>query len=663
MATKDSDVGPPKATAATHENVYGAAQIQVLEGLEPVRKRPGMYIGSTGPEGLLHLIYEIVDNAVDEAQAGYAKEVDVIIESDGSCSVSDDGRGIPCDTHAKTGKSALETVLTVLHAGGKFDSASYKVSGGLHGVGISVVNALSDNLSVKVHRQGMEYYQEYAKGKPTMEVEQRMLEPSENASQGTTVNFLPDASIFKEGIVFDTTALVTRLREIAFLNGGVSIHFEDRRQAALDSDGNPTRKHFKYDGGVSEFVQHVCEGNTALHDPIYVARTVEDVKVEVALLWCSEQYSEKILGFANSIPTPDGGTHVTGLKTCLTYAINTVARQLDKVKESEQDLAGAYLREGLTAIVSVKVPDPEFEGQTKTKLGNPNIRGIVRAAISQDLMDHFTVHPDVLDKVLEKARLALKAAQAAKRARELIRSKEGLKASGLPGKLADCSSKDPLDSEIFIVEGDSAGGSAKQARDRRTQAILPLRGKILNVEKAQEQKLYGNAEVQNLICGLGLGAMNDDFKDQLRYHKIIVLTDADVDGAHICALLLTFFYRYNKELYNKGHIYIATPPLYKVVAGKQKQYCHSDAELAQIVKGLGGKSHSIQRFKGLGEMMPQELYDTTMDPEKRVLKRVALQDVEATEKVVTALMGKAVGQRQDMIRDFLSTVDLDALDI
>ena len=550
---------------------YGADQIQVLEGLEPVRKRPGMYIGSTGPRGLHHLVYEVVDNSVDEALAGYCTNIQVLLKPDGSVFVSDDGRGIPTDIHPRTGKSALETVMTVLHAGGKFGGGGYKVSGGLHGVGISVVNALSEWVQVQVWREDKVQTQRYERGAPVTDL---IVEPGEKGRTGTTVTFKPDAQIFTGGTEFDYATLVGRLRELAYLNAGVTITLEDQRTEAGRKDT------FHYAGGIQEYVAYMNVDKQPIHEEIiYIQGERNNVQFEVALQWCVDAYSDNLLGFANNIRTIDGGTHLEGLKAVLTRTMNMVARKRNKLKENDANLAGENVREGLTGVISVKVPDPEFEGQTKTKLGNTEVRGIVDSLVGETLTEYLDFRPSVADAILEKAIQAFNAAEAARRARELVRRKSVLESSTLPGKLADCSSRDPAESEIFIVEGDSAGGSAKQGRDRRFQAILPLRGKILNIEKTDDAKIYKNNEIQALITALGLGIKGEEFDaSQLRYHRIVIMTDADVDGAHIRTLLLTFFYRYQRSLVDQGFIYIACPPLYKVERGRSHYYCYGDRE-------------------------------------------------------------------------------------
>ncbi|MFN9636483.1 MAG: DNA topoisomerase (ATP-hydrolyzing) subunit B [Synechococcaceae cyanobacterium] len=650
--------------ASKVQSAYGAEQIQVLEGLEPVRKRPGMYIGSTGPRGLHHLVYEVVDNSVDEALAGHCDAIVVVLHADGSASVSDNGRGIPTDIHPRTGKSALETVLTVLHAGGKFGAGGYKVSGGLHGVGVSVVNALSEWVEVTVHRQGQEHHQRFERGVP---IGSLVSSPAADKDRtGTLVRFLPDLEIFSTGIEFDYHTLSARLRELAYLNGGVRIVFRDERPAALSEAGEAHEEVYFYEGGIREYVAYMNAEKEPLHpDIIHVNAEKDGVQVEAALQWCSDAYSDSILGFANNIRTVDGGTHIEGLKTVLTRTLNTFAKKRGKRKENEANLAGENIREGLTAVLSVKVPEPEFEGQTKTKLGNTEVRGIVDSVVGESLAEYLEFHPSVIDLILEKAIQAYNAAEAARRARELVRRKSVLESSTLPGKLADCSSRDPSESEIYIVEGDSAGGSAKQGRDRRFQAILPLRGKILNIEKTDDAKIYKNTEIQALITALGLGIKGEDFEEKnLRYHRIVIMTDADVDGAHIRTLLLTFFYRYQKMLVEGGYIYIACPPLYKVERGKNHAYCYNETELRKTIESYGEKAnYTIQRFKGLGEMMPKQLWETTMDPGTRMMKRVEIEDAAEADRIFTILMGDKVAPRREFIEAHSAELDLTQLDI
>ncbi|MBF2077113.1 MAG: DNA topoisomerase (ATP-hydrolyzing) subunit B [Synechococcales cyanobacterium T60_A2020_003] len=641
---------------------YGASQIQVLEGLDPVRKRPGMYIGTTGPRGLHHLVYEVVDNAVDEALAGYCKHIQASLNPDGSVTVIDDGRGIPTDIHPTTGKSALETVMTVLHAGGKFGGGGYKVSGGLHGVGISVVNALSEWVEVTVWRDQKEHNQRFERGVPQGEL---VSAPMPGDRTGTSVRFKPDAQIFTGGIEFDYNTLAGRLRELAYLNAGVEITFSDYRLDLLKSD-QPRVEKYHYAGGIREYVAYINKDKEPLHEEIiFIEGERNNVQVEAALQWCSDAYSDNLLGFANNIRTIDGGTHLEGLKAVLTRSMNAIARKRSKLKDNDPNLAGENIREGLTAVISVKVPDPEFEGQTKTKLGNTEVRGIVDSLVNEALTEYLNFRPNVADSILDKAIQAFKAAEAARQARELVRRKSVLESSTLPGKLADCSSRDPAESEIFIVEGDSAGGSAKQGRDRRFQAILPLRGKILNIEKTDDAKIYKNAEIQALITALGLGIKGEEFdSSQLRYHRIIIMTDADVDGAHIRTLLLTFFYRYQRSMVDQGYVYIACPPLYKLERGRNHYYCYSDRERDQIIAGFPDNAkYEVQRFKGLGEMMPQQLWDTTMNPESRTLKKVEIEDAAEADRIFTILMGDRVAPRREFIETYGSRLNLADLDI
>jgi DNA gyrase subunit B len=640
---------------------YGSSQIRVLEGLEAVRVRPGMYIGNTTSLGLHHLVYEVVDNSIDEALAGYCKNIEASINADGSITVVDDGRGIPTETHPQTGKSTLETVLTVLHAGGKFGDGGYSVSGGLHGVGVSVVNALSSDLEVKVWREQNMYTQKFSKGIP---VGGLLTVPTEKADRtGTSVTFMPDTTIFTHGIEFDYDILAIRFRELAYLNAGIKISFADRRTG----EGFTLREEtYLYEGGIKEYISHINEDKQPLHEEIiYVQGVKNNVQVEVALQWCSDAYTDNLLGFANNIKTKEGGTHLEGLKAVLTRTINSIGRKRKKLKEGDANLGGENIREGLTAIVSVKVPNPEFEGQTKTKLGNSEVRGIVETIVSETLTEFLEFRPHIADAILEKALQAFNAAEAARRARDLVRRKSVLESSPLPGKLADCSSKDPSESEIFIVEGDSAGGSAKQGRDRRTQAILPLRGKILNIEKTDDSKIYKNNEVQSLIAALGLGVKGEEFNiANLRYHRVCLMTDADVDGAHIRTLLLTFFYRYQRDLIDQGFVYIACPPLYKLERGKNHFYCYSDRELqTQIATFPANANYTIQRFKGLGEMMPQQLWDTTMNPETRSMKRIEIQDAAEADRIFTILMGDRVAPRREFIETYGSKLDMSELDI
>ncbi|MGH2412510.1 MAG: DNA topoisomerase (ATP-hydrolyzing) subunit B [Microcystaceae cyanobacterium] len=636
---------------------YGVDQIQVLEGLDPVRKRPGMYIGTTGPRGLHHLVYEVVDNSIDEALAGHCTHIEVDLNADGSVTVTDDGRGIPTDTHPTTGKSALETVMTVLHAGGKFGGGGYKVSGGLHGVGISVVNALSEWVEVTVWRENKIHTQRFERGTPVTAL---IAQPDKDHPTGTSVSFLPDTQIFTGGIDFDYSTLSGRLRELAYLNAGAKITFTDKRQS------EPHQEIYCYEGGIKEYVAYMTREKEPLHQEIiYVEGERNNIQVEVALQWCVDAYNDNLLGFANNIRTIDGGTHLEGLKAVLTRTLNNVARKRNKIKENEANLAGENVREGLTGVISVKVPDPEFEGQTKTKLGNTEVRGVVDSLVGEVLNEYLEFNLQVADTIIEKAVQAFKAAEAARHARELVRRKSVLESSPLPGKLADCSTRDPSESEIFLVEGDSAGGSAKQGRDRRFQAILPLRGKILNIEKTDDAKIYKNNEIQSLITALGLGIKGEEFdSSQLRYHRIVIMTDADVDGAHIRTLLLTFFYRYQRQLVDQGYIYIACPPLYKVERGRNYYYCYSDRELQQKLSEFpANASYTIQRFKGLGEMMPEQLWVTTMNPETRTFKRIEIEDAAEADRIFTVLMGDRVAPRREFIETHSSRLNLTDLDI
>ncbi|KXG73837.1 DNA topoisomerase (ATP-hydrolyzing) subunit B [Thermotalea metallivorans] len=629
---------------------YGAEQIQVLEGLEPVRKRPGMYIGSTGPKGLHHLVYEIVDNSIDEALAGYCKNIEVVIHENNAITVKDDGRGMPVDIHPKMGKPAIEVIHTVLHAGGKFGGGGYKVSGGLHGVGASVVNALSEWMEVEVNRDGKIYRQRYERGHTVTDLEII----GETNETGSKTTFLPDREIFEE-IVFKFDTLEHRLREMAFLNKGIRIRLIDKRPE------NPKDVTFYYEGGIKEFVKHLNKNKDIIHESIIYFEGNRDLShVEIAMQY-TDTYTENIFSFANNINTQEGGTHLIGFKTALTRVVNDYARKNNLLKEKEENLMGEDIREGLTAIISVKLTEPQFEGQTKTKLGNSEMRSIVEA-ISADALTAFLEENPVEAKIIvEKSIRAARAREAARKARELTRRKGALDHMALPGKLADCSERDPKLSEIFLVEGDSAGGSAKQGRDRRTQAILPLRGKILNVEKARLDKILNYNEIRAMITAFGCG-IDDDFDiEKLRYHKIVIMTDADVDGAHIRTLLLTFFYRYMKPLIEYGHIYIAQPPLYKVKKVKEEYYVYSDKELDQLLHQIGRSNINIQRYKGLGEMNPEQLWETTMDPTKRTLIQVTIDDAVAADEIFTTLMGDKVKPRRDFIEEnakYVSNLDV-----
>ena len=621
---------------------YGADQIQILEGLEAVRKRPGMYIGSTSARGLHHLVYEIVDNAVDEALAGYCDSIDVTINEDNSITVMDDGRGIPVDIQKKAGLPAVEVVFTILHAGGKFGNGGYKVSGGLHGVGASVVNALSEWLEVQVYKDGNIYQQRYERGKVTYPL--KIVGKCGPEQHGTRVTFLPDKEIFEE-TVYDYDTLKIRLRETAFLTKNLKIILKDDRDEKKE-------KVFHYEGGIKEFVTYLNKGKTPIYDQvIYCEGTREGVYVEVSMQH-NDSYTENIYTFVNNINTPEGGTHLTGFKNALTKTFNDYAREKKLLKDSEDNLSGEDIREGLTAIISVKIEDPQFEGQTKQKLGNSEARAAVDNIVSEQLTYFLEQNPAVAKSMCEKSILAQRARVAARKARDLTRRKSALDGMALPGKLADCSDKNPENCEIYIVEGDSAGGSAKTARSRATQAILPLRGKILNVEKARMDRIYGNAEIKAMITAFGTG-IHDDFDiSKLRYHKIIIMTDADVDGAHISTLLLTFIYRFMPELIKQGYLYLAQPPLYKVEKNKKVWYAYSDDELNSILKEIGrDNSNKIQRYKGLGEMDAEQLWETTMDPERRILLRVTM-DEETTSEVdltFTTLMGDQVEPRREFI--------------
>ena len=627
------------------ENEYGADQIQILEGLEAVRKRPGMYIGSTSARGLHHLVYEIVDNAVDEALAGYCKNIEVTINPDNSITVEDDGRGIPVGMNHKAGKSALEVVYTVLHAGGKFGGGGYKVSGGLHGVGASVVNALSTKLSVEVYKDGQIYGQSYKIGKPDEPV--KVTGKCSAEKHGTKVTFHPDPTIF-EDTVYDYDTLKQRLRETAFLTKGLRIVLSDARV-------DPVHTHeFHYAGGIKEFVTYLNKSKEALYpEVIYCEGTRDGVYVEVAMQH-NDSYNDATYSFVNNIITPEGGTHLAGFRNALTKTFNTYARANKILKDTEPALTGDDIREGLTAIISIKIEEPQFEGQTKQKLGNSEARGAVDSVVSEQLTYFLEQNPTVAKSICEKSLLAQRAREAARKARDLTRRKTALEGMSLPGKLADCSDKDPKNCEIFIVEGDSAGGSAKTARSRATQAILPLRGKILNVEKARLDKIYGNAEIKAMITAFGTGIHEDFDISKLRYNKIIIMTDADVDGAHIATLMLTFLYRFMPELIKQGHVYLATPPLYKIEKNKNVWYAYDDNELNSILTEIGRDGNNkIQRYKGLGEMDAEQLWETTMDPEKRILKRVMIDEENSSEIDVTftTLMGDKVEPRREFIEE------------
>ena len=643
------------ATGTEFDAEYGADQIQILEGLEAVRKRPGMYIGSTSARGLHHLVYEIVDNSIDEALAGYCDTIFVSINKDNSVTVIDNGRGIPVGINHKTGLPAVEVVFTVLHAGGKFGGGGYKVSGGLHGVGASVVNALSEWLEVEIYQGGKIYKQRYERGKVIYKL--KVIGECDPEKTGTKVTFFPDAEIFEE-TVFDYDVLKQRFREMAFLTRGLKIVLRDERQEEL------IEKTFHYEGGIKEFVSYLNKSKTALYDQIiYCEGKKDNVYVEVAMQH-NDSYSDNTYGFVNNITTPEGGTHIVGFRNALTKTFNDYARKNKLLKDSEPNLSGEDIREGLTAIISVKLEEPQFEGQTKQKLGNSEARGAVDSVVSSQLEIFLEQNPNVAKMTVEKSVMAQRAREAARKARDLTRRKSALEGMSLPGKLADCSDKDPVNCEIYIVEGDSAGGSAKTARDRATQAILPLRGKILNVEKARLDKIYANAEIKAMITAFGTG-IHDDFDiSKLRYHKIIIMTDADVDGAHISTLLLTFLYRVMPELIKQGYVYLAQPPLYKLEKNKKVWYAYSDDELNEILTEVGRDGNNkIQRYKGLGEMDAEQLWDTTMDPEHRVLLRVTMDDETSSELdlTFTTLMGDKVEPRREFIEEnarFVQNLDI-----
>ena len=685
ISSADTDIESAKraakaaaAVATGSAETYGAGSIQVLKGLEPVRKRPGMYIGNTGAKGLHHMVWEVLDNGVDEVQAGHASVITVTLEPSGFVSVEDDGRGIPTDVHPATGVSSLETVLTVLHAGGKFggDESGYHVSGGLHGVGISVVNALSESTEVTVWRGAAEYSQSFSRGAAIGTMAETSLSTDEK-KKGTRVRFKPDAQIFKEKREFDPNVILSRMKELAFLNSTATFKFrycaesarklKTRKAKKEEEDGGAAPKtatalvdgveYFEetlsFPGGLKDYVADLNAGSEALHDPITFRAEVDGVQVEGALQWTKEAYTDTLLGYANSIKTSDGGTHLDGLKVSLTRAVNTQARKAKLLKDADANLGGDHIREGLSAVLAVWVPQPEFEGQTKTRLGNPEVRRVVEGVIGEQISEHLEFYPSVLASIFQKASSAQKAAEAAKRARELVRRKSVLRSGSLPGKLSDCSSSDPATTEIFLVEGDSAGGSAKQGRDRQFQAVLPLRGKILNVERKDEASMYKNTEISSMVTALGLGLKGDEFDESaLRYSKIVILTDADVDGAHIRTLLLTFLFRYQRALFESGKVFVAVPPLYKVEAkgSKKPTYCYDEAQLQQHLARLPeGAAKTIQRFKGLGEMMPEQLWQTTLNPETRLLKRLTVDDAARANQTFQLLMSDKVAPRREFI--------------
>lgn len=619
---------------------YDESQIQVLEGLEAVRKRPGMYIGSTSIRGLHHLVYEIVDNSIDEALAGFCKNIDVVIHKDNSITVSDDGRGMPVGIHHKMKIPTVEVIMTILHAGGKFGGGGYKVSGGLHGVGASVVNALSSKCEVIVKTDGHIWIQEFERGKPVTTLEK----VGDTDEHGTTINFMADDEIF-ETTEYEYETLSQRLRELAFLNKGINITIKDER------DGKNNQ--FHYEGGIKSFVEYLNRNKGKVHDePVYIEGIKGTTSVEIALQY-NDTYNENIFSFANNIDTVEGGTHLVGFKTSLTRVLNDYGKKFGYLKENDKNLSGEDVREGLTAVISVKLTEPQFEGQTKTKLGNSEVRGIVESVMSDTVGSFLEENPAVGKAIIDKGLNAARAREAAKKARELTRRKSVLESTSLPGKLADCSSKDPSECEIYIVEGDSAGGSAKQGRDRKFQAILPLRGKIMNIEKQRLDKILASDTIRSMITAFGAGVGKEFDISKIRYNRIIIMTDADVDGAHIRTLLLTFFYRYMRELVDQGHVFIAQPPLYKVKKGKVEKYTYSDSELEQVLEELGGKDSAtdIQRYKGLGEMNPEQLWSTTMDPNQRTLLKVNVEDAMAADEIFTILMGDKVEPRREFINE------------
>lgn len=645
---------------------YVADDIKVLEGLEAVRKRPGMYIGSTGKGGLNHLVFEVVDNSVDEAMAGHCTEIDVLIEPGNIVTVVDNGRGIPIDTHKEKKLPAVEVVMTTLHAGGKFEGKGYKVSGGLHGVGVSVVNALSDLLVVTVHRDGREYVQTYRKGAPDKLIGD--FSDYSGPHHGTIIMFRPDATIF-EDIEFTAEVLDHRIRELAFLNKGLKIRFRDLR----DSE-NPFDKSYQFDGGIVSYVEHINENKEPLFTPpIYLSNSREDYEVEVSIQYVNDYYDEQLVSFANNIRTREGGTHVAGFRSALTRVMNNFAKKYELIKDKGESLSGNDLREGLSAVISVKLRNPQFEGQTKTKLGNSEVKGIVDSMVDEGLSDYIEGNPKVAKFIIQKGLLAQRVRDATRKAQELARRKTSLESTTLPGKLADCSDRDPKNCEVFLVEGDSAGGSAKQGRDRNFQAILPLRGKVLNVEKARLDKILANEEIRNLITAIGPEAisglrereevvMGEDYDPvqavlaKLRYHKIVIMTDADVDGAHIRTLLLTFFFRHARELIEAGALYIAQPPLFLIKKGSMKRYVYNEKELETVLSEIGREGVGLQRYKGLGEMNPDQLWETTMDPAKRAMLQVTLEDGETANEIFSVLMGSQVEPRKAFIEKYAKTV-------
>jgi len=631
---------------------YDSTKITVLEGLSAVRLRPSMYVGSTGPRGLHHLVFEVVDNSIDEAMVGYCQNIAVTVHPDNSVTVADDGRGIPTEIHEKYGVSAVEIVMTKLHAGGKFDKESYKVSGGLHGVGVSVVNALSEWLKVTIHRDGKIHFMEFHRGVPVAPL--KALGASERS--GTIVTFRADPEIFQETLEYDYDVLAARLRELAFLNRGITITLRDERRR--NGDELPRESLFHYEGGIVSFVEHLDKAKEPLHQPIYLKKQKDSVELEVCLQYTAT-YQETIFSFVNNINTHEGGTHLSGFKTALTRTLNKYGAERTLLQQKEQ-LTSEDVREGLTAIISVRVPNPQFEGQTKTKLGNSEVKGIVDSLVNQGLQAFLEETPAVARAIIEKCVGASRAREAARKARELTRRKSALESTSLPGKLADCSNKDPAKCEMYLVEGDSAGGSARQGRDKEFQAILPLKGKILNVEKSRLHKILTNQEIATIITAIGCGIGDEFDVSKMRYHKIIIMTDSDVDGSHITTLILTLFFRYMKEVIDRGYLYIAQPPLYLVKKGKQKVYAQNDKELERLKRELGtdeeGKGLVIQRYKGLGEMNPEQLWETTMDPATRTLKRITIEDAVYADEVFSILMGDDVEPRRDFIQQHAKDV-------
>jgi len=630
----------PNNSLLTKDSEYSAKDIHVLEGLEAVRKRPGMYIGDQGPRGLHHLVYEVVDNSIDESLAGFCDTINVTINGDGSVTVVDNGRGIPTEDH-ESGKSAAEVVMTILHAGGKFDKSAYQVSGGLHGVGVSVVNALSEWLELTIWRNGKEHHQRYERGIPVMP----LCVTGDTDMRGTRVQFMPDEEIFSS-IEFQADILKSRLRELAFLNSHITINFVDNRAE------KPQERSYNYPGGISTFVEYLNKGKEVLFkEPVVIFGEKDKTEIEVAIQY-NDTYMERLYGFVNLINTIEGGTHVAGFRTALTRAVNDEARKMKILKEKDANLTGDDLKEGLTAVISVKVMEPQFEGQTKTKLGNGDVKGIVDSLVYEGLKEVLDERPEILKPIVESALRARQAREAAKKAKDLVRRKSVMNGLTLPGKLADCSNRNAADCELYIVEGDSAGGSAKQGRNREFQAILPLRGKILNVEKARLEKILGSETIRNIILALGAGVGDDFNEDKLRYHKIFIMADADVDGAHIRTLLLTLFFRYMPQIIDRGYLYVAQPPLYRVQVGKEVTYCFSEKEMKEIQTAAAGKKVDVQRYKGLGEMNAEQLWDTTMNPENRIVNRVEVQDAVEADELFGILMGDNVEPRRKFIETY-----------